>query len=75
MAVLSVMTSILCYSSYVSKYKPGRCSRLGVSALTSILAAGRHLDVYRLAQPQGQGGWDKVCAHVVQLKFHRDSAQ
>ena len=22
-----------------------------------------------------QGGWDKVCAHVVQLKFHRDSAQ
>ena len=23
----------------------------------------------------GQGGWDKVCAHVVQLKFHRDSAQ
>ena len=22
-----------------------------------------------------QGRWDKVCAHVVQLKFHRDSAQ
>ena len=22
-----------------------------------------------------QGGWDKVCAHVVQLKFHRDSIQ
>ena len=22
-----------------------------------------------------RGGWDKVCAHVVQLKFHRDSAQ
>ena len=21
-----------------------------------------------------QGGWDKVCAHVVQLKFHSDSA-
>ena len=43
-AVLSVMTACsLCYSSYACKR--GRCSRLGVSALTSILAAGRHLDV------------------------------
>ena len=45
-----------------------------IGILLRLLGEGGHLSSLKIRK-QCQGGWDKVRAHVVQLKFHRDSAQ